>query len=113
MFSGVSFRSHDSANFFACITRIKVIEQIAERGKLIIAFVAVYTVVDCDIANITLREEALCIVADFQIVTPHARHILDDNRRDFSGFRKAYHFIPTGAVKSHTRNAVVNEKYGI
>ena len=48
-----------------------VIEQIAERGKLVVAFVAVHTVIDCDIANITLGKKALGIIADFQIIAPH------------------------------------------
>ena len=71
-----------------------VLEQVSERGKIIIAFVAVYAVVDCDIANITLGKETLCVIADFQLITPHAGHILYDNGLDLPGFRKSYHFIP-------------------
>lgn len=36
MFSGVSFRSHDSANFFACITRIKKVK--GEQTRYLVFF---------------------------------------------------------------------------
>ena len=110
MFSGIALCPHDCADFLACIACVKIIEQITERGKFIIAFVTVYSVVDCNVANVTLGKETLGVVADFQIITPHAGHIFDDNRLDLSGFRKLYHFIPTRSVKRNARNAVVNEK---
>ena len=43
-------------------------------------------------------------------IPPHAGHILDDNRLDFSHFRKAYHLIPAGSVESYPGNTVVNKK---
>ena len=110
MFARIALCTHDSADFFACIPCVKIIEQIAERGKLVVAFVAVHTVIDCDIANITLGKKALGIIADFQIIAPHTGHIFDDNCLDLSGFCKAYHLIPAGSVKRNARNAVVNEK---
>ena len=76
-----------------------VLEQVAKRGKIVVPFVAVHTVIDCDIANITLGKKALGIIADFQIIAPHTGHIFDDNCLDLSGFCKAYHLIPAGSVK--------------
>ena len=76
-----------------------VLEQIAERGKLVVALVAVYSVIDGDIAYIALGKETLGVVADFQIVASHAGHILDDDRLDFPRFRKPYHLIPPWPVE--------------
>lgn len=87
-----------------------VLEQVTEWGKIVVALVAVHTVVDCDIANIALGKETLGVIADFQIIPPHAGHILDDNRLDLSRFRKTYHLIPAGSIESYPRYAVINEK---
>lgn len=57
---------------------------------------------------VKFRHPLFCL--DFQIITPHAGHILDDNRFDLSHFCEAYHPIPARPVESHSRNAVVNEK---
>lgn len=61
--------------------------------------VAVHTVVDGDIPYIALGKETLGVVAHFQIVPPHAGHILDDNRFDLSCFGQPDHLIPTGPVE--------------
>ncbi len=105
--------THNSADFLARTAGIKIIEQVAKRSELIIALVAVYSVIDCDIANIALRKKALGVVANFQIIASHTGHIFNDNRLDLSGFCKPYHLIPTGSIKRNARNAVVNEKCGI
>lgn len=86
MFSGVALCSHDRADFLACIACVKIVEQLTERGEIVVALVTVYSVIDCDIANITLGKEIFGVVANFQLITPHAGHILDDNRLDLSDF---------------------------
>ena len=48
----------------------RVLEQVAERGKIVVAFCAVYSVINCDISNVTLHEKDFRIVADFQIIPP-------------------------------------------
>ena len=87
-----------------------VLEQIAEWSKIVITLIAVHTVVDGDIPYIALGKETLGVVADFQIIPPHAGHILDDNGFDLSRFCKPYHLIPTGPIERYPRNAVINEK---
>ena len=88
-----------------------VIHQIPEGREVIGGLVqAVHTVVDGDIPYITLGKETLGVVADFQIIPPHAGHILNDNRFDLSRFCKAYHLIPAGPIESYPRNTVVDEK---
>ena len=76
-----------------------VLEQIAKRRKIIVAFVAVHPVIDGNVANISLGKETLGVVAHFQIVAPHTGHILDDNRLDLSHFRKAYHLVPAWPIE--------------
>ena len=76
-----------------------VIEQIAKRGEIIVPFIAVHTVIDGNIPNITFRKETLGIVADFQIVPSHAGHIFDNDGFDFSGLGQPDHFIPARPVK--------------
>lgn len=110
MFPGVALCPHDGADFLVGIAGIEIVEQIAKRSKIVVAFVAVYSVIDSDIAYIALDKETLGVVADFQIVPPHAGHIFDDNHFDLSRFRKAYHLIPAGAIERNARNAVVDEK---
>ena len=110
MFPSVALRPHNSTDFLAGIAGIEIIEQIAEWGKIVVALVAIHTVVDSDIPYIAFGKETLGVVADFQIVPPHAGHILDDNRFDLSCFRKAYHLIPAGPIESYPRYAVVYEK---
>ena len=110
MFPGVALCPHDRADFLTGIAGIKIVEQVTEWGKIVVALVAVHTVVDGDIPYIALGKETLGVVADFQIIPPHAGHILDDNRFDLSRFRKAYHLIPAGSVERYPRYAVVNEK---
>ena len=99
MFPGVALCPHNGADFLAGIAGIKIVEQVTEWGKIVVALVAVHTVVDCDIANIALGKETLGVIADFQIIPPHAGHILDDNRLDLSRFRKTYHLIPAGSIE--------------
>lgn len=84
VFPGISFVPHSSPDFFAGIAGIEVIEQIAERGKIVVPLVAVHAVINGDIPNIALGKETLGIVAHFQIVAPHAGHIFDNDGFDLS-----------------------------
>ena len=79
MFSSVSFDPHDVADFLAGIAGVEVVEQVAERGEIIVPLVAVHAVIDGDIPNIALGKEALGIVTHFQIVAPHAGHIFNND----------------------------------
>ena len=113
MFPRHALRFFDCADFPACVLCIKIIKQISERGKIIVALCAVNAVIDSDIAHISFHEKDFCIVADFQIVTPQTGHILDNDCRHISGFNLRYHAVKIRSVKGHARNAVVNEKYRI
>lgn len=91
----------------------RVLEQVAERGEIIVPLVTVHAVIDGDIPNISLGKEALGIAAYFQIVTTHAGHIFDNNGLDFPRFCKAYHLIPARTVKRYPGHTIINEKCGI
>ena len=65
MFPRLSLRPLDCPYLFACVFGIKIVEQVTERGKIVVAFCAVYSVIDCDISNITLYKKDFRIVADF------------------------------------------------
>ena len=69
MFPRHALRPFDCPYLFACVFCVKIVKQVAERGKIVIPLYAIYTVIDCDIAHITLHEKDFRIVAYFQIVT--------------------------------------------
>ena len=76
-----------------------VLEQIAKRGEIVVAFVTVHTVIDGGVPNITFCKEAFSIVTDFQIVPSHAGHIFDNDGSDLSSLGQPDHFIPARTVK--------------
>ena len=77
-----------------------VLHYVEERGKVVILwFVAVHAVIDCDKAYLLLGEQNLGIKADFKIVSAETAHILDDNRADFSGFGFCKHCLKSGTVE--------------
>ena len=90
-----------------------VIEQITERGKIVVPLVAVHAVIDGDIPNIALGKETLGIVAHFQIVPAHAGHILDNDGSDLSRLGQTDHLIPIRTVKGHPGNTIADENVGL
>ncbi|NBJ90939.1 hypothetical protein D5270_15995 [Acutalibacter sp. 1XD8-36] len=62
MFPRLSLRPFDCSYFFTCVFGVKIIKQVAERGKIVIPLCAVYPVIDCDISNVTFYEK------DFRIL---------------------------------------------
>ena len=77
-----------SAYFVAGVLGIPLVHYVEERGEVVILwFVAVHAVIDCDKAYLLLGEQNLGIKADLKIVSAETAHILDDNRADFSRLR--------------------------
>ena len=77
-----------------------VLHYVEERGKVVILrFVAVHAVIDCDKAYLLLGEQNLGIKADLKIVSAETAHILDDNRADFPGFGFCKHCLKSGTVE--------------
>ena len=87
-----------------------VLHYVEERGKVVILwFVAVHAVIDCNKAYLLLGEQYLGIKADFKIVSTETAHILDDNRADFSSFGFCKHCLKSGTVKVTPCVAVIGK----
>ena len=57
MFPCHTLRPLDCPYLFAGIFSVKIVKQVSERGKIIVALCTVYTVIDCDIAHISFHEK--------------------------------------------------------
>ena len=89
-----------SAYFVAGVLGIPLVHYVEERGEVVILwFVAVHAVIDCDKAYLLLGEQNLGIKADLKIVSAETAHILDDNRADFPGFGFCKHCLKSGTVE--------------
>ena len=94
-------REKSSAYFVAGVLGIPLVHYVEERGEVVILwFVAVHAVIDCDKAYLLLGEQNLGIKADLKIVSAETAHILDDNRTDFPGFGFCKHCLKSGTVES-------------
>ena len=89
-----------SAYFVAGVLGIPLVHYVEERGKVVILrFVAVHAVIDCNKAYLLLGEQNLGIKADLKIVSAETAHILDDNRADFPGFGFCKHCLKSGTIE--------------
>ena len=70
-----AFGLEHGADFPAGVAGVKLVHNVAERGKIIIAFQTVHTVIDGDQPDTALPQN-LHDLADFQIVAPQAAHVL-------------------------------------
>ena len=86
------------ADFPAGVAGVKLVHNVAERGKIIIAFQTVHTVIDGDQPDTALPQN-LHDLADFQIVAPQAAHVLYDDGLHPSGLDFLHHCQKAGAVK--------------
>ena len=99
-----------SAYFVAGVLGIPLVHYVEERGEVVILwFVAVHAVIDCDKAYLLLGEQNLGIKADLKIVSAETAHILDDNRADFPGFGFCKHCLKSGTVEPDA--GIVNKMY--
>ena len=88
----------------------RVLDDIAEGGKLIVALGAVHAIIHSDKVNIVLREHDFGIHTHLQIVTAETGHILDDNTLDDTCLNIGDHFLKPRTVERRTRNTVVDIK---
>ena len=75
-----------------------VLHDVAERGKIVIAFQTVHTVVDGNQTNASLSQN-LHNLTDLQIVTPQPAHVLDDDCLYTPCLHFLHHRQKSGAVK--------------
>ena len=105
------FRLKHSADFPAGILGVKLVEDIDERGHVVLCLVrAVHTVVDGNEPHVSVGKNHLGIHADLQVVTSKAAHILDDNRSDLPVIHQIHQALPVRPVKRRSAVSVINEK---
>ena len=112
MLAAHAFGLEHRANFPAGVAGIKLVHDVAERGKIIIAFQTVHTVIDGDQTDTALPQN-LHDLTDFQIIAPQAAHVLYDDGLHPSGLDFLHHRQKTGAVKTGSRYAVIGEVGGV
>ena len=108
MLAAHAFGLEHGADFPAGVAGVKLVHNVAERGKIIIAFQIVYTVIDGNQPDTALPQN-LHDLADFQIVTPQAAHVLYNDGLHPSGLDFLHHCQKAGAVKTGSRYAVIGE----
>ena len=86
-----------------------VLEQVADRGKLIFALCRVDVIRNGHQANIMVREKFFRQPSDLNVVSPQAGQVFDKDGGGFSLFQLADHFHEAGAVHRHAGNAVIQE----
>lgn len=93
---------------FSCHALCKVvIDDVAERGEVVVLPLAVHAVVDRDKPHIVLREADLCVHPYLQVVAAETGHILDDDRADEAAFNIGQHLLEARPVKVRTGVAVI------
>ena len=86
-----------------------VLEQVADRGKLIFALRRVDVIRDGHQADIVIREKFLRQPSDLNVVSPQAGKVFDKDSGSFSLFQLADHFHEAGAIHRHAGNAVIQK----
>ena len=94
-----TFGFEHRADFPAGVAGVKLVHNVAERGKIIIAFQTVHTVIDGNQPDTALPQN-LHDLADFQIVAPQAAHVLYDDGLHPSGLDFLHHRQKAGTVKA-------------
>ena len=102
-----AFAAENCLDFLARISHHPFVEDITQRGKIIVALCAVHSIVDSDKANTPLRENHIRIHSHLEIVSPQSRHILDNDRSDFPGFNVRKHGLKTGSLEVRTGVSIV------
>lgn len=97
------------AHFTAHVLGVPLVHNVTERGKIVLALVAVHAVIHGDEAYTVHRENRLRKLSHFQVVPAQPGHILYNDRGDLVGFDKGHHLLKTVPLHRHAGNAVVYE----
>ena len=85
-----------------------VLDDVPKRREVIVHRASrIHTVIDCNEANVQLRESDFRIHSNFQIVTTEPRHILNNDRADIPGLNIRKHFLKPRTVEICARVAVI------
>ena len=86
-----------------------VLEQVADRGKLIFALRRVDVIRNGYQTDIVIREKFLRQPSNLNVVAPQAGKVFDKDSGGFSLFQLADHFHEAGAIHRHAGNAIIQE----
>ena len=92
----------------AGITGIKLIHDVQKRGHITVPFGGVYIVVNGNQPHSPLAEN-FHHLTNFQIVTPQAAHVLDDDRLHVARLDLLHHGGEAGSVETSSRNTVISK----
>ena len=104
---------HYGADLFAGVLGIKIVENIADHGKIVVSFGAVHGVVHRDKTNIVAGEDDFRKTSDLQIVPPEAAHVFDNPGADQALFHQRKSLLDTGTIKVCPGVPVIHQDAGI
>ena len=107
--TGIALDLIADAPLFADIAGIPLVEQVADRGKLIFALCRVDVIRNGHQADIMVREKFFRQPSDLNVVSPQAGKVFDKDGGGFSLFQLADHFYKTRAIHRHAGNAVIQK----
>lgn len=107
--TGIALDLIADAPLFADIAGIPLVEQVADRGKLIFALCRVDVIRNGHQADIIVREKFFRQPSDLNVVSPQAGKVFDKDGGGFSLFQLADHFYKTRAIHRHAGNAVIQK----
>lgn len=106
--AGFAFHTDRCFLLAAQITKIPLVHNVEERGKLIaVLIVAVHAVGNRHKVNMMLTEEYLRVKACLQIITPRPAHIFYNDMSNFARFDVCNKLFPSGTLKISSTPTVI------
>ncbi len=102
-------RTHLAAD----VSGVHLVHYISKRRKLVLSVIAVNTIVYGDESDVMVGEEGVGVVADLEIVSAEARHILHDHGGDIAHLDVLEYLLKAGAVEVSAGVAVVHIEAGV
>ena len=111
--AGIAFHFVDDPALLGNVFGVPLIHNVAERGEIILALVAVNAIGNSNQPNVVLREKFLGELADFNVVAAQPGKVFDKHCRNVPGLDCLYHFLKTGAFHRRACNSIIHEKDGV
>ena len=108
--AGIAAQFLGTAYFSADILCVPLVHDVAEGREIIVALVAVHTVVYGNEADVMLWKIGVGVIANLQIVPPQAGHILYDHSGYITGLYILQHLLKAGTVEIRPGIPVVHIK---
>lgn len=107
---GVAFHLIDDPALLGNVLGVVFIHNVLERGKIVLAFVAVHAIGNGHQPHIMEREKFLGELANLNVVPTQPGEIFHEHRRDISGLDCGDHLLKAGALHGSAGNTVIHEK---